>query len=101
VAIVDVFRRENFGGDVDAVSPAGVPMECIGELMHVDFGVVADGQAVVDSEYLMSKDALGAGCRGLVLIEVFFCLFADLYLADLVVGIKQLVGDVPAVYHEL
>lgn len=102
VVIVDILGRDDFVSDVDScVFPAFLTVNDFAELMHVDLCVVADGEAIVDAQYFMPENALGTGGRCLVLVEVLFCLLADLYLADLVVVVEELIGDVARVDHEL
>jgi hypothetical protein len=100
MGVVDVFGREDLASDVNALR-AGIRLYQVCKLLHVYFGVVADGKAVVQTEHLMPENAFRTVRRCLVLIKVLLCLLAHLYLADLVVRVQQLIRDVASVNHKL
>lgn len=100
--IVDIFGRDDLIGDINAcILPAFLAVDDFAELMHINLRVIANGEAVVNAQHFMPKYAFPSAGRGLVLIEMFFRLLADLYLADLVIVVEQLIGYIACVHHEL
>jgi hypothetical protein len=70
-------------------------------LLHIYFGVVTDGEAIINAQDLMSKYTLtSCGCS-LVFIEMLLGLFADLDFADLIIRIEKLIRDISRIDHKL
>jgi hypothetical protein len=100
MSVVDVFWRKNFASDVHALS-ARIQLYQICKLLHVYLSVVANGKTVIQTEHFVPKNSLSPCIRCLIFIEMLFCLFTNLYLADLVIGIQQLIRNIASIHHKL